>query len=127
MADASMTLTDWKERAMRMGNQLKNIKLDFEATTERALISGLGYMGNGLAGAMRGRWGKGSDRHVYISGTEIEFDALVGTIGSLLSVVGIFGKFSGAATGFFTGLGGYAFGRTVEEKVAAAQAKAAHK
>lgn len=114
----SMSLAEAKEKLDRAYARAKNITAKSEEMATRGLDYALTYGGNAAAGFMRGKWGEGADRHVYIPGTEIEVDALIGTAGTALAVLGVFGSVSSHVGAFAAGLGGYAFGRTLEEKIA---------
>lgn len=121
--DMPSNLTEAREKLQRMASGVKRIKETNEAIARRGVDTALNYMGAGAAGAMRGKWGEGADRHVHIPGTEIEVDTALGTIGTVVGIAGLFGDASDEVTAFFAGLGSYSFGRAVEEKVAAGEKK----
>lgn len=120
---AGLTLSEAKAKLERMAAHVRNVRETGQEIMERGMVATANYVGAGLAGAMRGRFGEGPQRSVFIPNTEIEIDSLVGFFGSLAGVGGAFGKESVVATSLFSSIGGYAFGRDVEEKVAKSTAE----
>jgi hypothetical protein len=116
-------LTEAKEKLARLASSVKRVKETNEQIARRGIDTALTYMGAGVAGAMRGKWGEGADRHVHIPGTEIEVDTAIGTIGTVLGISGLFGNVSDEVTALCSGVGSYSFGRAVEDKVAAGEKK----
>ena len=68
-----------------LANARKNTKAITERAVNSALTVGAGYG----VGALRNKFGEGSEKKIYIPGTEIEGDLAVGVVATLAGVAGL--------------------------------------
>ncbi|MEJ2386664.1 MAG: hypothetical protein P8Y27_04930, partial [Chromatiaceae bacterium] len=102
-----MTLTDWKEKALRAANYAKNLKAEAAKPLERTvdqLLVGSGALTVGVLRALLGDPEKDAGA-AYIPGTEVEADVVLGFLASGIGVSGIVGdKYAAGFNVFSAGI-----------------------
>lgn len=119
-------MSDAKNKLARAMTTISRLKEEGQVIARRSINSAAGYGASLATGYVRGRWGKGASRKVYLPGTQVEADTLLGIGATLVGTMGLAGDYSDLAVSIGTAVGGYGVARDLEEKVAAdTSAKAA--